>query len=527
MKCYKCEEHKWGKPRPVMHKDDGKGYCLFHAPEMYKGIPDQKFNREVFKRIRESGSECDLSGTIFPSDISFHSFGKNSPLPDIDFEQCIFNGDADFNNVNFGSYADFNNAMFKKEAIFKSTHFKEWANFDDATLSSISNFNDITAHQQITFKRAKFTGLADFIDAKFLNIVDFSLSTFSSNSTFKNAEFEDVATFDNANFIGGVSFSLAKFHGVASFSDVKFCSLAVDLAIFYDSASFLRSEIINDASFTGSRFYKEVEFRSTRFNAEADFSYAKFNGTADFNDIKSSKNEILFHKISSGNIANIDFSSREVVLFSFTNCYWPEMLYPEIAKRYNELLNELQDDVNFILSNWSTCEELYRCLKLKASDDHNQVLVSKWHYREKLMMLEKLKERLSYKRWWFHWLNIYHKMCGFGENWLPAAGWFVGMLVFCFFVLAFFGVKSTPNHAGIYYEIEWQWGASLTVRESMNNFGTVCLSLLKYLLLIKEESIEFKPIYGWAEFLILLFTRLLIPIQAAFFAVALRNAYRR
>lgn len=133
------------------------------------------------------------------------------------------------------------------------------------------------------------------------------------------------------------------------------------------------------------------------------------------------------------------------------------------------------------------------------------------------MGLEQVKERCPYF-WWLHWLGMYYWTSGFGERWIPASLCLLGMLLFCLFLLGLGGV-----HGGGFV-IQ---GPALPSWENIQNFGSVCLSLLKYLLLIKEESIKFKPIHGAAEFLILLFTRLVIPIQAAFFAIALRNAYRR
>lgn len=95
MPCCKAEEYKWCKDEPVVnYKDDeGRGFCVFHAPQGKKRIPLEEFNTLVFTAIdsaRETKEVCNLSGTVFEGDISFNQYGEENPLPRISFFGCKF-----------------------------------------------------------------------------------------------------------------------------------------------------------------------------------------------------------------------------------------------------------------------------------------------------------------------------------------------------------------------------------------------------------------------------------------------------
>ena len=94
MGCCKAEKYKWCKELDTVYTDEeGKEYCVFHAPKGHKGVSLEEFNNLVFQRIEEaknSGQECNLSGTIFEGEIIFTHFDKENPLPDIDFSFITF-----------------------------------------------------------------------------------------------------------------------------------------------------------------------------------------------------------------------------------------------------------------------------------------------------------------------------------------------------------------------------------------------------------------------------------------------------
>lgn len=328
----------------------------------------------------------------------------------------------------------------------------------------------------------------------------FTLARFCGGATFSEATFSNTADFCGARFMVYARFYQTKFKGVANF---------------------WRAEFLGETHFSRAEFISgEANFRQAKFTNKAYFDKAIFSCQTLFENVEAPQNALRMHSLSSATLANLSFTSLETELFSFKGCDWPEMLLPEA-----DGLQSGKDCKGLYRDN-KACEELYRSLKQKAAAEHDQPMTSWWHFREKLMKLEGVKIKHP-KLWHIHWLGLYWLLCGFGERWVPPLRTLRYMLYVCLLILALGGVKSAEVD-GAYTVLECQWWPlRLPSWEGAKNVGTICLSLLKYLLLIKEESIEFRPIHGAAEFLILLFTRLIIPIQAAFFAIALRNAYRR
>lgn len=627
MTCCKCIEHKWGDPQPIEYVDDeGKGYCLFHAPANHKMIDGctylsvAAFNTFVFHRIDQVISKskaadknypCTMAGIVFLGSISFGSYNNHNPLPSISFnnaksltntcfDDTTFGGEAHFINAEFGKGASFSKTTFEKGAyfakaafgegaIFSNVTFSGWAvfikatfgeganfsaasfgkgpyfsnatfgegaafadatfgknaNFYKATFGKVPNFSKATFGEEANFAKATFGKEANFAKATFGEWAHFSSASFGQGAIFDNASFGNFAALDKTSFGEGSKFFTASFGEWVDFANATFGEgtlfiktsfgqeASFNAAIFGFNVNFRHAEFKGRTSFQlttlgggldfgratfkgepdfgAARFTGSSSFREARFVRNGKFTRTIFTGEANFQDVKAKDNALRLHALRAGSLANLSFTSLETELFSFKGCDWPEMLLPEA--------DGLQSgkDCKGVYRDNKACEELYRSLKQKAAAEHDQPMTSWWHFREKLMKLEGVKIRYP-KLWHLHWLGLYWLLCGFGERWVPPLKALAGMLLFCLLLLGLGGV-----HGGGFV-IQ---GPALPTRETFQDFGSVCLSLLKYLLLIKEESIEFRPIYGLAEFLILLFTRLIIPIQAAFFAIALRNAYRR
>ena len=99
---------------------------------------------------------------------------------------------------------------------------------------------------------------------------------------------------------------------------------------------------------------------------------------------------------------------------------------------------------------------------------------------------------------------------------LLGSGWWGLLLLFgCF--LAWAGVSDG--------QVFIQGPAWPNTWENFSNFGTVFMTLFKNVMLFKV--VEFTPQYGWIGGIVLIMTRLIIPLQAALFAFALRNRFRR
>ena len=178
MGCCKAEKYKWCKKLDTVYTDEvGKEYCVFHAPKGHKGVSLEEFNNLVFQRIEEaknSGQECNLSGTIFEGEIIFTHFDKENPLPDIDFSFITFTEDANFSAVNFSGYADFRNTTFKSSAQFVIVTFDGKDSFINATFNKSSYFMSTIFKDRTKFDGVYFKGNVNFNSTIFGGPVSFS-----------------------------------------------------------------------------------------------------------------------------------------------------------------------------------------------------------------------------------------------------------------------------------------------------------------------------------------------------------------
>lgn len=129
----------------------GQTWCPFHLPLEIEGETSEKaawrddeqriqaLNEEIFAFIRDAKQRsaiADLSGTIFPGNISFESFsGDDDALPMILFMQASFGGRASFVGTSFGGEAVFAGARFGSFAWFEGASFDGDAVFEEAICS--------------------------------------------------------------------------------------------------------------------------------------------------------------------------------------------------------------------------------------------------------------------------------------------------------------------------------------------------------------------------------------------------------
>ena len=141
--------------------------------------------------------------------------------------------------------------------------------------------------------------------------------------------------------------------------------------------SFRGATFSAEAVFEGATFSGEAVFERATFSAEAVFEGATFNGKADFRWAKVDKyGRVEMQGMQPGSLKHLTFTRTELEapLFSFTNCVWPDRLGLE--------LHGEGDTANLL-----ECELLYRAMKKRATGEHDQYMVSVWHYREKLMSM--------------------------------------------------------------------------------------------------------------------------------------------
>ena len=332
----------WDDPQDVVYTDEnGNGYCLFHAPAEHKykefgsteKFPVDEFCNLVRERIfntpnlKGKRTECNLSGTVFPVDINFEGY----EFPAINFSYSTFKGDAGFDGSTFKGNANFSNSTF-------------WGN--------------------AWFSGSTFQGSAGFRGSKFQGDAGFEGSTFQGNATFFQSSFTREAKFQKSTFQGNAGF----FH-----------------SIFQENASFV-----------DNTFQKNARFRNNTFQKDTDFSDSTFEGNSWFSDIKKVKNtnikfalcsttkNILFLGCDSSCLNLIN--QYELEHFHFINSSWEKNGRIQIATE--DVPNKLQPTRDF-----------YQRMKAKYKAENNEYEASKWHIAEKRAQLKLLKRDFDKESW--------------------------------------------------------------------------------------------------------------------------------
>jgi len=468
MSCCKAEKFKWCSGLDAITSYDGKEYCIFHAPKGREGISIdiEKFNELVFKRIEEakkSGQKCDLSGTLFEGPISFSQYNKENPLPFIKFQDVTFISDADFRHVSFNEEANFDRVCFKESMSF-------W---------------------QVDFRGR----------------VSFSEATFFKNASWSGTKFAQEATFQLANFIEGAYFSDTTFNKSVNFRHSKFQGEMVLGGTFKGTVDFRQVLFGDNTEFRGT-FSKEVSFWWSTFKAEADFRKIIFHKMTDFSRCSIEKT-LLFVEVDLSYCSFLDCSIHNC---QFIRCKWPRIrgrraLYDEKKKAPYEKV-----------------EELYRQLKWKYKEGHNEQEASTWHYSE--------KEMFRKKKWWrrfnpFSFSNLYWLSSGYGER--PVRAGLILLLLFVSLVLITSSLGLVSSSGKPVYGVTTFKGFSDTFGSKflpeLEKTGLLIFNTIQYALFFKTPY--FKPQTLSGDIILTIFTKLLMPIQAALFIFALRNRFRR
>ena len=513
MGCCKCEGrgYGWDDPQPVVYADpaDGQEYCVFHAPKDEKrkelGRDERysvdEFNALVFARIDEAkaqlragekDAECNLSRTVFPGDISFTYKNFANPLPPLTLFGAVFTAKVLFDYAEVVGEACFQEAIFYMEAGFYETIFRGQANFIEATFKSTTYFYETQFKGDAYFHKSTFSAEAGFIGSVFRSEVDFAETTITGKAKFNYASFRGNADFSNAVFDGG--------------------------AIFY-----------------GACFSAQINFNMVMLNGITTFKSTYIKGQADFNNVSGNNDgNIQMLDMDSHSLGNISFTRAELPLFSFRNSRWPSRLGIEQYGIKN--ISEPGTPDNLL-----ECEELYRAMKERAAKESDQPMVSVWHFREKLMQLKgllpdearmlvdrfedhSLDTRTRLQAWrelfralpWRLWrslLFLYWTCSGFGERHRRAWWCLAGLAVLPLAPLIILKLLET----GLSWRVDW-----LRVCQVIAEWVR-CMPLVKLDAAIVEDAplvSSFRAGLSW------LF-QVAIGLQAALFALAVRNRYRR
>jgi hypothetical protein len=303
---------------------------------------------------------------------------------------------------------------------------------------------------------------------------------------------------NNAIFRGKVDFNGTTFCGESFFGDAIFFK-EVDFtdAVFHRNVGMWRA-IFSSVSFYRTRFFDEVDFQWAKFGftqkCSVDSSLAhdrQRNNVADFTECKTINGNLLMHELTKRSIGNIIFTRIETPHLSFLGCRWPERLGLETHGK---------GDTKNLLA----CEELYRSMKQRAAEAHDQPQVSHWHYQEKRIALKRGGNGIfEAVMLWLYWATS-----GFGERALRAGCCLAGLtvlplLLFSTAKLAATSVSFRPDYIAI-AEVFTDWQRAMP--------------------LSKVPSGSLPSAWKLWTFYV---SQLLIALQATLFGFALRNRFRR
>ena len=526
MPCCKAKEYiEWCIDLPVVdYRDkDGNEYCVFHAPVGQKGISLEEFNGLVFARISKAKQEnkpCDLTDTIFEGGIKFVGFDKDNPLPEIIFLGAIFSGGADFSGATFGGAVSFQLATFSGKADFLGATFSDIADFTEARFGKTAYFRWATLRKTAWFVQAKFRETSDFAEATFSGLVDFTGATFMETSDFFGATFSRKADFLGATFSETTYFRKTTFSGRAHFREVKFSR----------EANFGWTTFSGGADFTGKTFNREADFRSLNLEGKSRFEGVNLR-RASFLDTDLRKidfinpiwpkwcgrhllyDEIrLFKEITKGDIKTQDEAT-------FSSRHWLKELLNKLKQRFTREWKGFKKDISCNKVEIKKVEILYRMLKQKYKGEHNEPEVSNWHYGEK----EMFRKGSLFRRYCpLSLSNLYWLSSGYGERPVRA-----GIVLFLFILaisvlFGLTGLSSNPSleEKSLYEVTEIKCLADIFQK----GFAGLVANTLQYATFEKEPDFVPNTIYGT---FLRIAARILIPLQTALLALAVRNRFRR
>jgi len=175
-------------------------------------------------------------------------------------------------------------------------------------------------------------------------------------------------SFDGPLNLPGINFYNAKFYGVVDM-------LAIDFSgeVNFNCAQFKSKVYLQDIDFrkgaciNGVTFLDDVLISSSYF-----YDLVVINDT-----MLGSSSSIIIQGIDKLSLKEFNFDRNTLSRLRFMNCSWPDTLC------FGDW--EIESAAGLLFA-----EDLYRAMKQRAAVEHDQPLVSRWHFREKLMQLKQL-----------------------------------------------------------------------------------------------------------------------------------------
>jgi hypothetical protein len=538
--------HDWCRGHEIVHTEGGIEFCVFHAPKENKGRSGEEFNELVFaeiNRARRENRACNLSGTIFPDNISFRNYNEKNPLPEISFFGAKFSGKADFSLARFNGKAKFSVAKFSVVAKFTKALFNNAAGFSEAQFIGDAKFTKALFNDAADFSEAQFKSKAIFSVTQFSGMANFYGAPFSDEAKFVGAQFGNVTNFNGASFSGEANFSEVLFSDRASFSNAQFNGKADFFhAQFSGWANFYLARLSDKADFFYTRFSSEADFIGTRFSDMADFSNAEFNKAlfrnANFEGRAVFSYVDITGRLSFQNLRLLkpSFLGTDLEKCDFIACGWNERNGRYVLHDEEELRQEEVDALKksgLLKAAWKKCfspldegrirqvEAIYRTLKQKAKLKHNEFDYSHWHYSEKEMQRKRTGVRNS-----FNWLtlNFYNIFSGYGERPVRALLALILLFVLFAFLLSCLGLEPMET---VVSSLSCDNKTTESIKISnmdKEKFQDLFISTLQYITF--QRTFCYLPETQLGE-VVRIFFQIVIYIQATLFAFALRNRFRR
>ena len=278
---------------------------------------------------------------------------------------------------------------------------------------------------------------------------------------------------------------------------------------------FSNAHIVESANFTRVRIKGYVFFDRASIEGVATFLETRIEGGVYFISFVSSPDTVL-------RFQNCNISPAAVILedcdptcldltlqYDLSNIHFIDSPWEKSGQRIKGCT---EDDP----AKLQPTRDFYQRMKAKYKAENNEYEASKWHIAEKEAQRKLLREN-GESRALRVALFLYRWSSQFGEDPVLAGKWVLGLICFVWLLLGLGGIGDGQRLI--------QGPAWPTSRESVADFGTVFMTLFKNVMLFK--IVDFKPQYGWIDGMVLVLTRLVIPLQAALFAFALRNRFRR
>jgi len=417
---------------------------------------------------------------------------------------------------------NFKNTKFDDNVSFMGAEFHEHIRFEETEYSSIS-LSYAELRNGLSFLKVKGSGELKLNGVTSPKSVDFIQSKLGEKLNLRDVSTGGV--YIRRSSVIEVDLSMATISGRVEMSESSILNL------ISRETRFQHSLFINDLWVEKLEFWKlrinDGHFRKIHCSVGR-FEYCTVEKGLLFDNLDLSK-----YSFKDSNLKNVDFvspkwakysdlinadSKRRKVIENFFNrdYVYNELLVMKIWKSMNffqRIKNRLK-----ILSKFEEVENVYRALKTNYKEKQNETVASNWHFGEKEMYRRKSLLRfynpLSFS-------NLYWASSGYGERPIRAGLILLGVVTFLCLLMNHLGL--TVQSASLIPSLDeikgFSWYFDFTKAK------LIVISIFQHVLFVKEPIL--RPATSSGIFIMLIFSKLIIPIQAALFAFALRNKFRR